>query len=213
MNLKIKNYLRELKFSFVLFKHPLGGFWDMKHEKRGSMRASMTVLLFTLITVFLKAKYTGFLFNGEYFKPVYLSLTCLPVLVLFMLWCISNYCLTTLMSGEGSFKDILMASGYALIPYPVLVLPSIVLSRVLVLEEAGFITALEVLALAWVILLFLCGMLEIHQYTMTKTVLTAIFTVIGIFIMLFLGLLIFSLADKMITFTENLISEISLRFK
>lgn len=213
MNLTIKSFFRELTFSFALFKHPLEGFWDMKHEKRGSLRASMTVLLLTLITVFLKAKYTGFLFNAEYFQPVYFSLTCLPVIVLFMLWCISNYCLTTLMSGEGSFKDILMASGYALIPYPILVLPSIALSRVLVLEESGFITALQVLALIWVILLFLCGMLEIHQYTMTKTVITAFFTVIGIVIMLFLGLLMFSLADKIITFVENLISEISLRFR
>lgn len=213
MKITVKKYIEELLFSFTILKHPFGGFWDMKREKKGTLRASLTILFLTLATTFIQERFTGFLFNENYFKPVNLALTSLPLLVLFLLWCISNYCLTTLMDGEGSFKDIVMASGYALTPYPLLMIPYVLLSNIFVFDEASFLTTIESVAVIWIAFLLVTGTLEIHQYTMRKNILTVIFTIIGIAIMIFLGLLLFSLADQIISFVENLVEEITLRLR
>ena len=36
-------YLDSLKFGFYCMTHPLDGFWDLTHEKRGTMAAANTI--------------------------------------------------------------------------------------------------------------------------------------------------------------------------
>ncbi len=46
-----------------------------------------------------------------------LIMRVLPTVVLFIIWCIANWCLTTLMDGKGKFNHIYMATAYAFTPY------------------------------------------------------------------------------------------------
>jgi len=39
-----RTYVQELLFAFHLMVHPFDGFWDLKHEKRGSVRGGTTIL-------------------------------------------------------------------------------------------------------------------------------------------------------------------------
>ncbi len=44
-----EHYLETLKFALYCITHPLDGFWDLTHEKRGSIAAANTILLLTLL--------------------------------------------------------------------------------------------------------------------------------------------------------------------
>ena len=60
---KLEHYIQTLKFSLYCITHPLDGFWDLTHEKRGSIAAANTILILTLITRILKLQYTSFIFT------------------------------------------------------------------------------------------------------------------------------------------------------
>ena len=40
----VMTVLKQLKYSFTLIFHPFDGFWDLKHEKRGSAKAALVIL-------------------------------------------------------------------------------------------------------------------------------------------------------------------------
>ncbi len=213
MAAKATQYLQTLRFCFYIIFNPFKGFWEMKRERRGSLAAANTILVLAMLTFVAKQQYFGFIFNPSYFQQPNFWVEALQFLAPVLLWCTANYCLTTLMDGEGSFRDIVMATGYAMTPVVLLYLPLTILSHFLTENEAAIITLVDTLLILWVAFLLISGMLEIHQYTMLKTVVTTALTVIGIAIMIFLALLLVSLMDQIWSFFTGLYQEISLRIR
>ena len=68
------HYLATLKFSLYCITHPLDGFWDLSHEKRGSLAAANTILLLFLVCMIMKLPFTGFIFLLVYLEGVYFLL-------------------------------------------------------------------------------------------------------------------------------------------
>ncbi len=60
---KFQKYLSSLKFALYCISHPLDGFWDLTHEKRGTYAAANTILALTLIVRVMKLRYTSFIFR------------------------------------------------------------------------------------------------------------------------------------------------------
>ena len=58
-----RTYGEELLYMFHLVFHPFDGFWDLKHEKRGSVRAAATILALTIAAFFYQAIGKGYMFN------------------------------------------------------------------------------------------------------------------------------------------------------
>ena len=50
-----KTYWKELLYAFHVMLHPFDGFWDLKHEKRGSVRAASTILAATIFAFYYQA--------------------------------------------------------------------------------------------------------------------------------------------------------------
>lgn len=201
----------KLRYSFHILTHPFDGFYDLKHEKRGSMWVSTLFVILLIITFILKRQFTGFVLNTSRPSDLNIFAEALGVLLPFGLWCISNWCLTTLTEGEGSFKDIYIYSGYALLPMILINLPMIVYSNFVVEEEAGFYSFFITLAMIWSGLLFMVGTLVTHQFTLSKTIFSLIVIIIGMGIIAFIGLLFFNLIQQMIDFVVNLYYEYSFR--
>ena len=59
---KRNKYLDSLKFALYCMSHPLDGFWDLTHEKRGTMAAANTILFLTVLIRILKLRFTSFIF-------------------------------------------------------------------------------------------------------------------------------------------------------
>jgi hypothetical protein len=211
LNISINFYMKELKYSFYLITHPFNGFWEIKHERKGSIRMMWTFLVAVVILRILIKQLTGYLFN--YSDPLNLNIfsEVVSVILVFLLWCTANWCLTSLMDGEGSYKDICIMTAYSLLPYILMQIPALVLSNILSGREASLYKFMIGFSLIWAAGLLIFGTMVTHQYTFGKTILTVILTIVGMGIITFIGLLFINLLNQMFGFATNMYKEISLR--
>ncbi|MDF2838055.1 MAG: Yip1 protein [Paenibacillus sp.] len=199
------------KFPFHVILHPFDGFWDMKYENKGKLRVAAAIVLTLILSVILQRQFAGFLVNFN--DPRNLnSLDDLQYTVLpFLLFCIANWSVTTLMEGEGKFKEIVMATGYALLPLALVNLPLTFISRFMTNDETAFYYLANSIAAVWFFYLLFVGIMTVHQYTPVKTVMTLLLTVIAMGIVVFLGTLIFSIAMQMYYFVYDVYRELIFR--
>lgn len=205
------NFKKSLIYSFYVLFHPFDGFWDLKHEKRGSLRASIAILVMLTVTYIFQRQFTGFVFNMNRLDRLNIFIEVISVIVPFFLWCTANWCLTTLMDGEGTFKDIVITTSYALVPLIVINAPLIVLSNFIVLEEQAFYLFFNSVAIFWSCGLLLLGTMIVHQYSMIKTVVTCGLTIVGMGLIVFIALLFFSLAQQMVDYFYSIYREVVFR--
>ena len=203
-----KNIKEELLYAFHVIVHPFDGFWDLKHEKRGSVRGSIIILIVTVLAVFYQGIGGGYLYSKGFSSAVG---TLLSILVPLMLWVIANWCLTTLFEGEGTFKDVFVASCYALLPLPLIIIPTTAISNALTLDESALVSMFNGIAFAWVGLLIFFGMMITHDYSLGKSFLTAIGTIVGMVFIMFFAVLFSTLLTKMISFIYGIVEEIQYR--
>lgn len=200
------------KYPFHLIFRPFDGFWDLKYENKGSLRVALIILALLVLNVTLQNQFAGFLVN--YNDPRYLnSLNDIQFTVLpFFLFCVANWSITTLMEGEGKFREIVMATGYALLPFILINLPLTFISRFLTQEETAFYYLINSFALIWFLILLFVGNMIVHQYSASKTVLTLFLTVIAMGLVVFLGTLVFSMMMQIYYFLYNIYRELIFRF-
>ncbi len=205
-----KSFKEELLYGFHLIFHPFDGFWDLKHEQRGSVRAGIVYVIITIITFFYQSVGTGYIFNPTgNFMNIFAQIASVAVPLL--LWVVGNWCLTTLFDGEGSFKDIFIATTYSLLPVPMLVIPSVILSNILAENEGQMITLLVGIAFAWAGMLIFFGMMVTHDYSLLKNVTTTLGTIVAMAFIIFVAVLFTSLVAKMVSFISSIIVELTYR--
>ena len=200
----------ELTYGFHIIFHPFDGYWDLKKEKRGSVRASVIFLIITVVAFYYQGIGRGYYYNPQRQVPTIIAQAA-TVLIPFFLWVLSNWCFTTLFDGEGNFKDIFVATSYALFPVPILVIISTVLTQVLVGTESQIPALVLSVAYIWMAFLIIIGMQVTHDYSMGKNIVTIIATIVGMVFIMFIALLFTSLISKMTSFVTTITSELSYR--
>jgi hypothetical protein len=130
---------------------------------------------------------------------------------LFFGWAIANWCLTCLFDGEGKFVDIVRATGYALVPFMLIQLLMIFLSRYFVLREEVFYNMLNVISVVWMLGLILMGVMITHQYAVLKSILVSLFSVATMIGIAYLIVLFFYLLQQVISFVTIYIDEMTIR--
>ena len=205
-----KTYAQELMYVFHVMFHPFDGFWDLKHEKRGSVRAAATILGVVLIAFYYQGIGKGYIMNPQG-KYTTIAATLISVLVPLALWIIANWCLTTLFEGEGSLKDIFIASCYALAPLVLFIIPSTIASNVVLANEANIVNMLVVFGFIWAGLLLFFGMMVTHDYSLGRNFLTTLGTILGMVIIMFVTILFSTLLTKLVSFVTNIVTELQYR--
>lgn len=203
--------LDSLKYSLHVMFHPFDGFWDLKHEKRGSVLSATVIIIAVVLTFVAGRQYTGFVFNERQTEYVNIIFESASVLVPFFLWCGVNWALTTLMEGKGTFKDIYIATAFALVPMILISVPLIFVSNYMTEAEGTFYELFQWIALLWSAGLLLAGTMTTHEYSGAKTIITSICTVGGIAVVLFLALLFSSLLNQVFGFFYNIYLELAFR--
>ncbi|MDQ0111909.1 Yip1 family protein [Paenibacillus harenae] len=200
-----------IKFPLHLIVHPFDGFWDMKYDGKGKVRVALIILALVVLSVILQNQFAGFLVN--YNDPRYLNslMQLITIVFPFFLWCVSNWAITTLMDGEGKFKEIVMATGYALLPLVLIYVPMTIASRFMVQEETAFYYLFNSISTIWFIGLLFVGTMTVHQYSAFKTIVTMVLTVIVMGIIVFLGTLVMSMMQQIIEFIVNIYRELTFR--
>ncbi|MFW6047417.1 MAG: YIP1 family protein [Candidatus Woesearchaeota archaeon] len=207
----IHNTFKSLRFSIYAIFHPFGGFWVLKHEKKGSILSANIIILLVIMTYIFVRQYTGFIFNHLDLNQLNIYIEFVSVFLPFILWCIANWSVSTLMDGKGYFKDIYITTAVALLPIFIINIPVTVVSNYLLLEEGNFYYFFLSLSIVWFLVLLFFGTLTIHDYSLGKTILTFILTIIGIGFLIFIGLLFFNLINEFYVFINQIYNEIYFR--
>ena len=207
---KKHTFKEEILFVFHLMFHPFDAFWDLKHEKRGSVRAATVYVALAVVAMFYRSVGRGYVMNpqGEY-STIFMQ--ALVILIPVFLFAISNWCLTTLFEGEGSFRDIYIAIGYSLMPLVLTIVPTTLASNFIVASEADLLSLIVTIGAIWTGFLIFFGMMVTHGYNIPKNLVTTLGTIVGMAFIMFLAILFTSLMMDMVTFVTNIVSEITYR--
>lgn len=207
---KKRTFGQEIAYGFHIILHPFDGFWDLKHEKRGSVRGAIFFIVLAIATFYYQAIGQGYLLDP------FASLASVwgqifGVLVPLFLFVLANWCLTTLFEGEGSFKDIFVACSYSLLPIPLLVIPTTIYSNFCITTETDIIGFISTFAFIWLGLLVFFGTMVTHDYSMGKNVITVLGTIVGMVFIMFLAVLFTTLVGKIVGLITNIVDEIQYR--
>lgn len=208
---KIDRYFDSLKFALYCSTHPLDGFWDLTHEKRGTYAAANTILIVTLITRIMKLQFTSFIFNEVYWEDVNIFLYLASILFPLALFVLGNWGLTTLFDGKGRLGQVYMATCYAMAPYPLIQIPLIIFSNGVTVEEKEFYLVLSAISLVWAAGLIIFGMGQIHEYSFAKNLLFMVFSLFAMLVIVFILLLFFSMISQSVAYFISLGKELLFR--
>ena len=178
----------------------------------GNFKIATAILFLYGIVGIFNNQYTGFIFN---FYPTY-ALESFPLFMAsilpVVLFIVSNWSTTSLMNGNGRFRDIYIVACYSLLPLILFNFVTVVLSNVIILEEAPILSAFRYIGVIWFCFLIFSGLCTIHEYTVTKNIATLLVTVVAAIIIIFLCVLYLTLLDKVISFVNTVAAELSKRW-
>ena len=204
-------YFKSFKFAFYCMTHPLDGYWDLTHEKRGSLAVANTILILTLVARIASLQFTSFIFNRVYWPEVNIFLYLGSIVFPLALWVVGNWALTTLFDGKARLPQIYMATCYAMLPYPLFQFPLIIFSNVVTVNEAEFYTLINTIVLVFCAIYIVVAMMQIHEYTMSKTILFTAFSIFAMLVIVFILLLFFSMISQGIAYFVSIVREILFR--
>ena len=134
------------------------------------------------------------------------------MLILYLVLCVGNWSVTCLMEGEGRFKDILITVGYSLLPMIITTNLGTLVSQAVAENEEAFYTILMGIGTAYTVIMLIIGIMQIHNYSMGKTLVTLFITLVAVLIIIFLALLVINFITQVYTFFRSIYTELIFRF-
>ncbi len=209
--LQFFNLMEQLSYAFYVIRHPFDGFWDLKHERRGSAAAACVWLFLVTLTYIIMRQYTGFIFNPRRLSDLNTVVEFSSIVLPFLLWSMVSWSLTTLMEGKGTFGDIFVTSAYALVPLVLINVPLTIASNFLTTPEGAFYFLGLTFSTIWAAGLLVTGTMVIHEYSMPKTLVTVGLTFVGIIVVLFIALLLWGVFGQVVNWVRDIYLEIVFR--
>ena len=205
----IKN--EQLKVALSSVAHPVESFRLLKEKGQGSAIIGVVILvLFYVITV-LNDTSGGFaftVFDSENYSAIYVLLSTVGLVLLFS---ITNWLVCSLAGGIGTLKEIFIVTCYSLIPIVAFRLVRVLLTHILIPDEAAFLSVFAVVCMLYSLFMLIIGIMRIHDYEFGKFVATTIVTIIGMMIIVFLLFLVFMLVQQALNLLSTIYIELRYR--
>lgn len=191
--------------------HPSDGYYWIRHKEKGSVAIAVLLVLLFALSFSMNRIYASFVVNNVNPRSVNAISEMTGVVMMFLMLCIGNWSITCLMDGEGRFKDIIIAVGYACAPLIVTFVLATIVSQGVAENEEAFYTIIMAVGIAYAAIMMLVGIMQVHNYTLGKTLLTLLLTLVAVFIIIFLLLLVLNFIGQVVTFIESIYTELVFR--
>lgn len=191
--------------------HPIDTQNDLKFEHKASLRLTAVLTALFFVSQLLDRTTTAFLFCSGHADKINLFAVFASSVGLLVIWSACNWATCTISNGEGTFRDIWVMTTYSIVPYCIMTLLSVGLSYLLSADETIFYNALRGIGVLWTTILLFLGMMTAHQYTVLKTVVSFVLTILMIILSLFLMVVIYSILQQMWDFGFSLFKELVIR--
>lgn len=200
------------KWPFYVAKHPFEGFEDVRWKKAYNSKVALVIVLCFFIVNVCQRLMTGFIFQTNFEKVFNVVPILSSSVIIFFIWVVGNWSLCTLFDGEGKMNEIMCVSAYALVPYIISQIIYIFASRVLTRQEGTILTLITYIGLVWSAVLIISAIKAVHQYSMPKTLLAIIFSVVAMVIIVLVLILLVSLFQQVVMFVYSIVTELMYRF-
>ena len=208
----MKQFIEDFKYLQYTIFHPFDAFYEIKWRGKGNMLlATLLLVLYSIVQV-ISYQYTGFIMNE---KPLFemnsIAIITIAVAPLF-LFMISNWSVSTLYNGKAKIKDLYVLVAYSLFPMIVVNVITMLLSNIVIMEEASLVFAFGTMGTLWFLFLMFTGLATMHEFTMQENIMTLLATAVAAIIIIFLCVLYFSLIEQVINFVTTISQEFMRRW-
>lgn len=209
----MKSLFSRERWKYLLYtvNHPSDGFYWIRHQDRGSVPIAVLLVILYAVAFSMNRIYASFVVNDLEPRSVNSIAELAGVLIFYLVLCVGNWSVTCLMEGEGRFKDILIAVGYSMLPMIVTTALATVVSQGVAENEEAFYTILMGLGMAYSLIMMLIGVMQIHNYTLGKTLATLFLTIVAVLIIIFLALLVVNFITQVFGFLRSIYTELIFR--
>jgi len=202
----------KIKHLFYTVSHPVDGYYWIRHLDKGSVPIAVLLVILFSFSFSFNRLYASFVVNELDPRTVDSLKELGGVLLMYVLLFVSNWSVTCLMQGEGRLKDIAVALGYATFPLIISFNLATIVSQFIADGEEAFYYLILVIGITYAVIMMLVGIMQVHNYTLAKTLVTLFLTMIASFIIIFIGLLLADLVNRIYNFFYSLYIEIIFRF-
>ena len=201
----------KVSYMFYTISHPMDGYYWIRHAEKGSVGLAILMVFIFSACFTANRLLASFVVNDIDSRTVDSLYELIAVLAFYLLICVSNWSITCLMNGEGRMKDIAIAIGYGTVPITFGLIISTILSKFIADDEQAFYTLLLAVCIAYGMIMMLIGIMQVHNYTLGKTLLTLLLTFVAMLIIVFLVLLLVNLLGMVFNFFKSIYTELIFR--
>ena len=198
-------FFRRLLLSLA---HPMRDMMAFVNNTKGSALIAPFVAGLWLFEKVFTYQMKGFIFNTNDPAKMDIRLLFIGSVGLFVLFILSNWLICTMFSLSGKLTQIATVTSLAILPFIIANIFNSILSNFLTEEEGMFLTIISVLAIAWGVIIMFVGLSKIHEANIFLTLILVIATLLGMFVIVFLILVFFSLWQQFIDFCTAVFKEI-----
>ena len=203
-NIKVKTALR-------CQIHPFDSFNDVKYKGYGSVKIAIVLSVLLYIGKMLQKTAAGFLFMKSAPRDYNMFITILTSVGIVLIWSVSNWLVACLSNGKGKFKEIYIATNYALIPYIIFTYISVIASHFISLTGIAIMNGISTAVLLFTFFLLAIAIMTVNEYDFFKFLTTSIVTVLFIVLMALVVILVVTLSQQIIKFFTTIYTEMFYR--
>ncbi len=209
----MRKYFSASKWRYLCYTlaHPMDGYYWIRHQDRGSVPLAILMVFIFGCCFTANRLLAGFVVNDLDPRNVDSIYEMVGVFSFFLLICVSNWSVTCLMNGEGRMKDIAIAVGYGTVPISFSLIVATIFSQFVADDEQAFYTLIIGVGIAYGLIMILMGIMQVHNYTLGKTLATLFITFVAMLIIIFLLLLMTNLIGMVFNFFKSIYTELIFR--
>lgn len=212
-NISVSQRLYATNFGLTLYSsfHPMVGFDRIRSRNIKSKGFMAFVYVMLVLLGVCEQQYMGKSFAIIDTSKVNILNIALVRLALFILFVVSNWAFSELMTGKAKFMQICTFTCVALVPYIICGFIRVLLSQVLVENEMVFMSVILTIGVILSFVILMIGFSVFHEFELGKSLLSFIVTVIGILLIVILAFLFYNLVQNVIDFVKTVLSEMIFR--
>ncbi len=210
MKLLTKEKLQYWGHSLV---HPFDGFFEIRFRNQGSLLIATLLLIAYAVLRCLSYQYTGFVMNLNNIDEMNALSIFISTISVVVLASAANWTITTLFNGKGKLKDIYIVICYSL---TVLLIGDAVVtfaSNFVTTEEVMILTSLQMVCYAYFVFLLIAGLGTVHEYSFAGNLASMVMTIVAAAVILFIGVLLFTMLERMFSFVVSVAEEMMRRLQ
>ena len=193
--------------------HPFDGFFEIRFRNHGSLLIATLLLIAYGILRCLSYQYTGFVMNFNNIEEMDALSIFISTVSVVILASVANWTITTLFNGKGKLKDIYIVICYSL---TVLIIGDVVVtfaSNFVATEEVMILTSIQMVCYVYFVFLLVAGLGTIHEYGFGGNLASMVLTVVAAAVILFIGVLLFTMLERMFSFVTSVTEELMRRLQ